>query len=119
MNKHYLFDEMVYEDALTLGRYQFLEKYDKDSEEFFDQVQAEKIRAIVKQSKKEKEKNVSKVSDWLIEMEEDAGQLTREEWIAKHGSYRKEIWDQIHGETKGQFEMDIDWWGKDRIERNE
>ena len=107
MRKHYLFDEMVREDALALGRYEFLEKYDKDSEEFFDQVKAEKIRAIVKQTKKEikkdrtkKEYYMSRVSDWLLEMEEDAAHLTLNEWIAKHGSVRKEIWDRVQTERE-------------------
>ena len=106
MHKHYLFDEMVYEDALTLGRYEFLEKYDKDSEEFFDKVQAEKIREIVKQSKKEN--LMSRVSDWLLEMEEDATHLSLNEWAAKHGSYRKEIWDRVQTEREeDQLTMEL------------
>ena len=106
MRKHYLFDEMVHEDALTLGRYEFLEKYDKDSEEFFDKVQAEKIREIVKQSKKEN--LMSRVSDWLLEMEEDATHLSLNEWTAKHGSYRKEIWDRVQTEREeDQLTMEL------------
>ena len=106
MHKHYLFDEMVYEDALTLGRYEFLEKYDKDSEEFFDKVQAEKIREIVKQSKKEN--LMSRVSDWLLEMEEDATHLSLNEWTAKHGSGRKEIWDRVQTEREeDQLTMEL------------
>ena len=111
MHKHYLFDEMIYEDALALGRYQFLEKYDKDSEEFFDQVQAEKIRAIVKQAKKkivEKENKMSRVSDWLLEMEEDAAHLTLNEWASKHGSGRKELWDRVQKEREeDQLTMEL------------
>ena len=106
MHKHYLFDEMVHEDALTLGRYEFLEKYDKDSEEFFDKVQAEKIREIVKQSKKEN--LMSRVSDWLLEMEEDATHLSLNEWAAKHGSGRKEIWDKVQTEREeDQLTMEL------------
>ena len=106
MHKHYLFDEMVHEDALTLGRYEFLEKYDKDSEEFFDKVQAEKIREIVKQSKKEN--LMSRVSDWLLEMEEDATHLSLNEWAAKHGSGRKEIWDRVQTEREeDQLTMEL------------
>jgi len=97
---------MVHEDALTLGRYEFLEKYDKDSEEFFDKVQAEKIREIVKQSKKEN--LMSRVSDWLLEMEEDATHLSLNEWTAKHGSYRKEIWDRVQTEREeDQLTMEL------------
>ena len=39
---------------------------------------------------------MSRISDWLIEMEEDAGWLTRSEWIAKHGSARIAIWEKAH-----------------------
>jgi hypothetical protein len=108
---------------VDLGRYAFLDKYGKDMEPFYDMVTAENIRSIVKESliqiRKKKETLMGRVSDWLIEMEEDAGHLTKDEWIAKHGSQRKEIWDKAHGEIKEQLEMDIDWYGRDRISRNE
>ena len=39
---------------------------------------------------------MGRVSDWLIEMEEDAGRLSRYEWIAKHGSARIAIWEKAH-----------------------
>ena len=39
---------------------------------------------------------MSRISDWLIEMEEDAEWLTRSEWIAKHGSARIAIWEKAH-----------------------
>ena len=31
-NRVYLFDELMHEDALTIGRYAFLEKYGLDKE---------------------------------------------------------------------------------------
>ena len=102
MYKQYLFDEMVYEDALTLGREQFLKKYDKDSEEFFDQVQADKIREIVKQAKKEiAEENtvMGRVKDWLIEMEEDAEHLSLNDWVAIHGISHKDIWEKLNSDS--------------------
>ena len=51
---------------------------------------------------------MSKVSDWLLEMEEDAAHLTLDEWSAKHGSYRKEIWDRVHKEREeDQLTMEL------------
>ena len=103
MYKQYLFDEMVYEDALILGREKFLKKYDKDSEEFFDQVQADKIREIVKQAKKEiaeEKTKMGRVKDWLIEMEEDAGHLSLTDWVAIHGISHKEIWEKLNSDSE-------------------
>ena len=125
VNKVYLFEELMHQDVSLLGRYEFLNKYGKEEEPYYDKVTGEYIRHITAESIcntkewKKKEELMGRVKDWLLDMEEDAAHLTLDEWSAKHGSYRKEIWDKIHGETKGQFEMDIDWWGKDRIERNE
>ena len=50
---------------------------------------------------------MGRVSDWLMEMEEDAGRLTKDEWITKHGFQRKEIWEKAHGEMEDQLELDI------------
>ena len=50
---------------------------------------------------------MGRVSDWLIEMKEDAGYLTEQQWIAKHGFQRKEIWDKARKEIDGQLELDI------------
>ena len=96
---------------VSLGRHAFLDKYGKDMEPFYDMVTAENIRSIVKESliqiQKKKETLMGRVSDWLMEMEEDAGHLTKDEWITKHGSQRKEIWEKAHGEMEDQLELDI------------
>tara|TARA_R100001132_G_scaffold26622_1_gene28730 strand:- start:169 stop:510 length:342 start_codon:yes stop_codon:yes gene_type:complete len=100
-------------EDISLGRYAFLDKYGNDMESFYDMVTAEHIRDIVKtslldiQKWKQKESLMGQVSDWLIEMEEDAGYLTEQQWIAKHGFQRKEIWDKARKEIDGQLEMDI------------
>lgn len=41
---------------------------------------------------------MGKVKDWLIEMQEDAVCMTREEWTDKHGESVIEIYDKIHRE---------------------
>ena len=51
---------------------------------------------------------MSRVSDWLLEMEEDATHLSLNEWTAKHGSYRKEIWDRVQTEREeDQLTMEL------------
>ena len=38
---------------------------------------------------------MGKVSDWLIEMEEDASYMTRQEFIDKHGETVSEMYDEL------------------------
>ena len=45
---------------------------------------------------------MSGISDWLIEMEEDAAQLSLSAWLAKHGTSRKDIWARVQKETEDQ-----------------
>ena len=37
-----------------------------------------------------------KVKAWLMEMEEDAVDMTRDEFIAEHGEYEVDIWDRVN-----------------------
>ena len=39
---------------------------------------------------------MGKVKAWLMEMEDDAVDMTRDEFIDKHGEYQADIWDRIH-----------------------
>jgi len=94
-----------YRLQVCLGRYTFLDKYGKDMESFYDMVTIENIQNIVKtsliniQEWKQKESLMGRVSDWLIEMKEDAGYLTEQQWIAKHGFYRKEFFKKKDKES--------------------
>ena len=36
---------------------------------------------------------MSKTGQWVLEMQEDAWDLTREEFVAKHGEYNVDVWD--------------------------
>ena len=38
---------------------------------------------------------MGKVKDWVIEMEEDATTLTRDEWVEKHGETVIEFYDDF------------------------
>ena len=98
---------------VSLGRHSFLDKYGEDMESFYDMVTAENIRDIVKinlidiQKWKQEEKDMSRVKDWLIEMEEDAVNLSLSAWLAKHGTSRKDIWARVQKETEDQLDLDI------------
>ncbi len=41
---------------------------------------------------------MGRVSDWLIEMEEDAFCMTRDEWTAKHGESCIDIYNKLRME---------------------
>jgi len=43
---------------------------------------------------------MGKVKDWVIEMEQDALYLTREEWTDKHGESAVEVYNKIQAELK-------------------
>ena len=37
-----------------------------------------------------------KVKAWLMEMEDDATEMPRDEFIHKHGEYQVDIWDRVN-----------------------
>jgi len=37
-----------------------------------------------------------KVKAWLMKLEEDAAEMTRDEFIDKHGEYQLDIWDCVN-----------------------
>ena len=45
---------------------------------------------------------MGKVSDWLIEMEEDASYMTRQEFIDKHSEAVAEVYDEM--QLKWQYD---------------
>tara|TARA_R100001440_G_scaffold24942_6_gene40484 strand:+ start:228 stop:398 length:171 start_codon:yes stop_codon:yes gene_type:complete len=44
---------------------------------------------------------MGKVSDWLIEMEEDASYMTRQEFTDKHGETVAEMYDKLKRQLEG------------------
>ena len=96
--------KMMYDDAKELGRHAFIEKYGAHSEWIYDKVQGEFIREILKESlaridkQNERDKLMGRIKDWLIDMEEDATVLPRDEWVQKHGQSREHIFDKVQGE---------------------
>ena len=39
---------------------------------------------------------MGKVKAWLMEMEDDATEMTRDEFIKEHGEYQADIWDRVN-----------------------
>jgi len=113
------------EDALTMGRYDFLEKYGLDKEDFYDKIQGEYIREITKKALEDiKERKqyqmtyrtikeyraMSKIKDWLMDMEEDATSMPRENWVQKHGTNQEHVFDRVQGELEELGQGDLNLW---------
>ena len=97
------YSSSMYHDANSIGRDKFLDKYGEDKEEL-DYI-IWRVRNTITQLE---EKSMSRVNDWLLEMEEDATHLTLDEWITKHGSGRKEIWNRVQTEREeDQLTMEL------------
>jgi len=47
-----------------------------------------------------------RVKSWLMDMEEDAYDMTREEFIAKHGESHVDVWDKVHSDEE-EYEPDF------------
>tara|TARA_B100000424_G_scaffold36607_1_gene24807 strand:- start:625 stop:834 length:210 start_codon:yes stop_codon:yes gene_type:complete len=41
---------------------------------------------------------MSKTGAWYMSMQEDAGDLTKDEFIEKHGEHNLDIWTEVHEE---------------------
>ena len=50
---------------------------------------------------------MSKTSAWYMTMQEDAGDLTKDEFIKKHGEHNLHIWTEVHEEIWDE-ELDIE-----------
>jgi len=44
---------------------------------------------------------MGRVKDWLIEMQEDAAEMSREEWMEKHGESAVEVYNDVHRAIQG------------------
>ena len=48
---------------------------------------------------------MSKTGAWVLDMQEDAGNLTKEEFIKKHGEHNLDLWTEVHEELGDLEEM--------------
>ncbi len=39
---------------------------------------------------------MGRVKEWLMKLEEDAAEMTRDEFIDKHGEYQSDVWDRVN-----------------------
>ena len=46
---------------------------------------------------------MGKVKDWLIEMQEDAVCMTREEWVDKHGESVIDVYNDLNRNKQGEL----------------
>ena len=98
---------MMYEDAKKLGRYDFMEKHGAHKEWLYDKIHGELIREILKESLEsidkwqKKERHMSRVSDMLMGMQEEASHITKEEFVSKYGWINENVWDDVHKELIG------------------
>jgi len=105
---------MMYEDAKVLSRHNFIEKYGGHSEWVYDKVHGELIREILKQSlesidnRKEKERQMSKVNDLLIQMEEEAPHITKTAFVGKYGWIHEDVWTKVRIEMRDQLGLELE-----------
>ena len=48
---------------------------------------------------------MSKTGAWVLNMQEDAGNLTKEEFIKKHGEHNLDLWTEVQEELVDLEEM--------------
>tara|TARA_R100001460_G_scaffold63736_5_gene103941 strand:+ start:192 stop:428 length:237 start_codon:yes stop_codon:yes gene_type:complete len=48
---------------------------------------------------------MSKTGAWYLDMQEDAGNLTKDEFIKKHGEHNLDLWNEVHEELGDLEEM--------------
>ena len=48
---------------------------------------------------------MSKTGAWVLDMQEDAGNLSKEEFIKKHGEHNLDLWTEVHEELGDLEEM--------------
>jgi predicted nuclease with TOPRIM domain len=48
---------------------------------------------------------MSKTGAWVLDMQEDAANLTKEEFIKKHGEHNLDLWTEVHEELGDLEEM--------------
>jgi len=49
---------------------------------------------------------MSKINDWIIGMQEDAAQMTRNEFVYRYGTANIAVWDEVTGFGWDELEPD-------------
>ena len=48
---------------------------------------------------------MSKTGAWVLQMQEEAAEMTRDEFIKKHGEHNLDLWEEVHEELGDIDEM--------------
>jgi len=48
---------------------------------------------------------MSKTGAWVLQMQEEAAELTKDEFIKKHGEHNLDLWEEVHEELGDIDEM--------------
>tara|TARA_B100001057_G_C22425081_1_gene785126 strand:+ start:365 stop:574 length:210 start_codon:yes stop_codon:yes gene_type:complete len=48
---------------------------------------------------------MSKTGAWVLQMQEEAAELTKDEFIKKHGEHNLNLWEEVHEELGDIDEM--------------
>lgn len=59
---------------------------------------------------------MSKIGNWVFEMQEDAQWCSREVFIRKHGVGQAVVWDEVQAEMNGETVDAEAYWGSREAE---
>jgi hypothetical protein len=48
---------------------------------------------------------MSKTGAWVLQMQEEAAEMTKDEFIKKHGEHNLDLWEEVHEELGDVDEM--------------
>lgn len=51
---------------------------------------------------------MSKVGQWVMEMQEDAAWMPKPAFVRKHGVTQQDVWEQVQKEMNGEFPYEPD-----------
>ena len=54
---------------------------------------------------------MSKIGNWVIEMQEDAAWSSRHVFIRRHGLSNVAVWDEVHRQMEEDTVEPEDYWG--------
>jgi len=111
------FTQLAESTGISLGAKEVVTEAKKDSKvkeaakpDFLDMDKdgdkKEPMKKAAKDAKKKKEVKEGGVGNLKIEMEDDAAQMSKEEFIKAHGEKYAHIWDRVQGQMKGDPKYD-------------
>ena len=62
---------------------------------------------------------MSKIGNWVLEMQEDAADMTLAEFNNKHGESQSTVWDEVQREMEEDAPTPEDYWGACEMEMDD